>query len=338
MRPSKILTLLLGSCALTAADFTVTQLQTGDITRSIQLLGEVRPQQQVALHAKVSGYVRNLRVDLGDCVAEGALLAELDVPELAADAARSLAELTLAELEYQRIRAAHKQAPDLVMKQTVDAAEARLAIANAQQDRNRTLLNFARITAPFAGTITQRTIDKGAFVPAATASNASPAAALFILTDASVVRIHAAVPENDCTLVAVGQTVTVTTEPAGTKPYLTKVSRIAGVLDPGSKTMLVEALLDNANGALKPGMFATVKLGIETHKATNLLPLTAIVMEKTLATAYVNEDGKARRRVLKVGFNDGQQLEVLGGLTPTDKVIVVGTAPLTDGQAITLQK
>lgn len=338
MPPSKILALLLGSCALSAADFTVTRLQTGDITRSIQLLGEVRPQQQVALHAKVSGYVRNLRVDLGDRVTEGALLAELDVPELVADAARSLAELKLAELEYQRIQAAQKQAPDLVMQQTVDAAEARLAIAKAQQERNGTLLNFARITAPFAGTITQRTIDKGAFVPAATASNSATAAALFVLTDSTVVRIHAAVPENDCTLVTVGQTIAVTTEPAGSKALLTKVSRVAGVLDPSSKTMLIEALLDNANGALKPGMFASVKLGIETHQATNLLPLTAIVMEKTVATAYINEGGKARRRVLKAGFNDGQKLEVLGGLNPTDEVIVVGAATLTDGQAVTLQR
>ena len=85
-------------------------------------------------------------------------------------------------------------------------------------------------------------------------------------------------------------------------------------------------------------MYANVKLGIETRKGTQLLPLTAIVMEKTIATAYVHEAGKARRRVLKAGFNDGTNLEVLDGLKPNEDVLVVGTATLTDGQAVTLAK
>jgi membrane fusion protein (multidrug efflux system) len=102
--------------------------------------------------------------------------------------------------------------------------------------------------------------------------------------------------------------------------------------------MLIEAELANVGGALKPGMYANVKLGIETHKATTLLPLTAIIMEKTVATAYVFEGGKARRRVLKAGFNDGVNLEVLDGIKATEDVLVVGTATLTDGQAVTLAK
>ena len=110
------------------------------------------------------------------------------------------------------------------------------------------------------------------------------------------------------------------------------------MLENPSKTMLIEAVLANADGALKPGMYANVKLGIETRQGTQLLPLTAIVMEKTVATAYVHEAGKARRRVLKAGFNDGTNLEVLDGLKPSEDVLVVGTATLTDGQAVTLAK
>jgi membrane fusion protein (multidrug efflux system) len=102
--------------------------------------------------------------------------------------------------------------------------------------------------------------------------------------------------------------------------------------------MLIEAVLANPTGALKPGMYANVKLGIETHRGTKLLPLTAIVMEKTVATAYVHEAGKARRRVLKAGFNDGVNLEVLDGVKADEDVLVVGTATLTDGQAVTLAK
>lgn len=335
MLPPKLPLLLLGVASLSAADLPVTRLQTGDITRTVQLLGEVRPRQQVTLHAKVAGYVRTLHVDLGDRVEAGALLAELEVPELVADEARTKAELALAELEQKRLQEAFRQAPDLVTRQAVDAAEARLAVARAQQQRNATLLGFARIRAPFAGVISRRNVDLGAFVPA---GQGGPAAELFTLTDDSTVRIQAALPEGEAGLVAVGQGVTIATEATGAQTLATKVSRVAGVVEHPSQTMLVEAELPNLERKLKPGMFANVRLGLETHAATKLLTLKAVVMEKSVATAYVLEGGVARRRVLKAGFNDGANLEVLEGLLPTDEVIVGAGAPLVDGQTVKTTK
>jgi RND family efflux transporter MFP subunit len=337
MPSPKLLALFLGALSLQAADLTVTRLKTGDITRSVQLLGEVRPRQQVALYAKVGGYVKALRVDIGDRVEAGAVLAELEVPELVADEARTRAELAIAELEAQRARDASKQAPDLVPRQQVDAAVAKLAVAKAQQERNATLLGFAQIRAPFAGVVSRRSVDLGAFVPAATGGGAGQAA-LFVLTDLASVRVQAALPEVEAGLATPGQTVSILAEAAGAKPFEGRLTRTAGVLDNPSKTMLIETELANPTGALKPGMYANVKLGIETHRGTQLLPLTAIVMEKTVATAYVHEAGKARRRVLKAGFNDGVNLEVLDGVKADEDVLVVGTATLTDGQAVTLAK
>jgi len=337
MPSPKLLALFLGALTLSAADFPVTRLKTGDITRSVQLLGEVRPNQQVALYAKVGGYVKALRADIGDRVAAGQVLAELEVPELIADEARTRAELALAELEHRRLQEAAKQAPDLVPRQQVDAAAAKLAVAKAAQERNATLLGFALIRAPFAGVISRRSVDVGAFVPAATGGGAGPAA-LFVLTDFATVRVQAALPESEAGLAAPGQPVSVLAEAAGAKPYASQLTRLSGVLENPSKTMLIESVLPNPDGALKPGMYANVRLGIETHRGVRLLPLTAVIMEKTVATAYVHEAGKARRRVLKAGFNDGANLEILDGLKPDEDVLVVGTATLTDGQAVTLTR
>jgi RND family efflux transporter MFP subunit len=337
MPSPKLLALFLGALTLSAADFPVTRLKTGDITRSVQLLGEVRPNQQVALYAKVGGYVKALRADIGDRVAAGQVLAELEVPELIADEARTRAELALAELEHRRLQEAAKQAPDLVPRQQVDAAAAKLAVAKAAQERNATLLGFALIRAPFAGVISRRSVDVGAFVPAATGGGAGPAA-LFVLTDFATVRVQAALPESEAGLAAPGQPVSVLAEAAGAKPYATQLTRLSGVLENPSKTMLIESVLPNPDGALKPGMYANVRLGIETHRGVRLLPLTAVIMEKAVATAYVHEAGKARRRVLKAGFNDGTNLEILDGLKPDEDVLVVGTATLTDGQAVTLAR
>ena len=337
MPSPKLLALFLGALTLSAADFPVTRLKTGDITRSVQLLGEVRPNQQVALYAKVGGYVKALRADIGDRVAAGQVLAELEVPELIADEARTRAELALAELEHRRLQEAAKQAPDLVPRQQVDAAAAKLAVAKASQERNATLLGFAMIRAPFAGVISRRSVDVGAFVPAATGGGAGPAA-LFVLTDFATVRVQAALPESEAGLAAPGQPVSVLAEAAGAKPYASQLTRLSGVLENPSKTMLIESVLPNPDGALKPGMYANVRLGIETHRGVRLLPLTAVIMEKAVATAYVHEAGKARRRVLKAGFNDGTNLEILDGLKPDEDVLVVGTATLTDGQAVTLTR
>jgi len=337
MPSPKLLALFLGALTLSAADFPVTRLKTGDITRSVQLLGEVRPNQQVALYAKVGGYVKALRADIGDRVAAGQVLAELEVPELIADEARTRAELALAELEHRRLQEAAKQAPDLVPRQQVDAAAAKLAVAKAAQERNATLLGFALIRAPFAGVISRRSVDVGAFVPAATGGGAGPAA-LFVLTDLATVRVQAALPESEAGLAAPGQPVSVLAEAAGAKPYATQLTRLSGVLENPSKTMLIESVLPNPDGALKPGMYANVRLGIETHRGVRLLPLTAVIMEKAVPTAYVHEAGKARRRVLKAGFNDGTNLEILDGLKPDEDVLVVGTATLTDGQAVTLTR
>ena len=337
MPSPKLLALFLGALTLSAADFPVTRLKTGDITRSVQLLGEVRPNQQVALYAKVGGYVKALRADIGDRVAAGQVLAELEVPELIADEARTRAELALAELEHRRLQEAAKQAPDLVPRQQVDAAAAKLAVAKAAQERNATLLGFAMIRAPFAGVISRRSVDVGAFVPAATGGGAGPAA-LFVLTDFATVRVQAALPESEAGLAVPGQPVSVLAEAAGAKPYASQLTRLSGVLENPSKTMLIESVLPNPDGALKPGMYANVRLGIETHRGVRLLPLTAVIMEKAVATAYVHEAGKARRRVLKAGFNDGTNLEILDGLKPDEDVLVVGTATLTDGQAVTLAR
>ena len=337
MPSPKLLALFLGALTLSAADFPVTRLKTGDITRSVQLLGEVRPNQQVALYAKVGGYVKALRADIGDRVAAGQVLAELEVPELIADEARTRAELALAELEHRRLQEAAKQAPDLVPRQQVDAAAAKLAVAKAAQERNASLLGFAMIRAPFAGVISRRSVDVGAFVPAATGGGAGPAA-LFVLTDFATVRVQAALPESEAGLAAPGQPVSVLAEAAGAKPYASQLTRLSGVLENPSKTMLIESVLPNPDGALKPGMYANVRLGIETHRGVRLLPLTAVIMEKAVATAYVHEAGKARRRVLKAGFNDGANLEILDGLKPDEDVLVVGTATLTDGQPVTLTR
>ena len=306
----------------------------GEITRFVALPGTIKANQQATLYAKVAGYLKSLNVDKGDRVTAGQALGEIEVPELVAEAVKYRAEVKVAETDYQRLSAAQKSASDLITPKSVDEALGRLDMAGANLERTETLLKFSRITAPFGGVVTMRYVDPGAFIPAATSGSTAQSAAIVTLMDFNTVRAVVAVPELEAALVRNGQSVRLTTESLPGKKFEGSVSRFSYALDDATRTMLVEADLPNPDLTLRPGMYATIKIGVEKHTDVMLIPVEALVMEKANAFAFVAADGKAKKTAIKVGFNDGVKVEVANGLTGSEAVILVGKMTLTDGAAI----
>jgi membrane fusion protein (multidrug efflux system) len=207
-------------------------------------------------------------------------------------------------------------------------------VARASLERTQTLLNFSHITAPFAGVVTARYADPGAFIPAATAGSTAQTAAVVTLMDFATVRVQVAVPEMEAPLAAAGQPVKFSCESLPGKTFEAKISRCNFSLDPATKTMLVEADFTNAGLLLRPGMYATVRLGVEKHAAVLTLPVDALVMEKTAAFVFTTADGRAKKTAIKPGFNDGVRFEIAGGVTEGDLVLLPGKTVLTDGQLV----
>ena len=309
----------------------------GPILRYVTLPGELKPAQQATLYAKVAGYLKSIAVDKGDQVKKGALLGEIEVPELMADAAKNKAEVELAAVDYKRSSDAQKNAPDLVTALSVDTAKSKLAVAKANLERAETLLSFTKITAPFDGIITRRMVDPGAFIPAATAGNPQTAAILTI-ADFNTVRVQVAVPEVEASLVKKDQPAQVMVEGLPGKKMDGKVTRFSYALDEATKTMLVEIELPNPKLELRPGMYATVKIGIERKENALLIPVEALGMEKANAFVFTAFGGKAKKTPVKVGFNDGMNVEVVGGIAPEEAVVRLGKVPLTDGQSIQVEE
>jgi membrane fusion protein (multidrug efflux system) len=328
------ITLTLAAPLLTAADFKATRPTRGEIIRYVTLPGSIKANQQATLYAKIAGYLKSLAVDKGDAVKAGQAIAEIEVPELLADIAKSKAEVEVAEIEYKRVSEAQKKAPDLVMPQTVDDALGKLKVAKASLEHDQTLLGFSKITAPFDGIVTARHVDPGAFIPAATGGSAAQTAAVVTVMDFNTVRVQVAVPEVEASLVRAGQPVKFAVEGLPGKTFEGKVSRLAYALDDATKTMLVETDLPNPNHELRPGMYAMIKLGVEKHTDALLIPVEALVMEKVNAFAFIAADGKAKKTPIKIGFNDGAKVEVLEGLMADAAVILVGKTALTDGQSV----
>lgn len=309
-----------------ALELPTTKPTTGTIHRWVSLPATLAPWQQATLHAKVTGYIAKISVDIGDAVKAGQVLATLEVPELQADIAKSKAEVTAASIEVNRLHEAREKSPDLVLPQAVDDAEAKLSIAKAGLERSETQIQFATLKAPFDGFITARFADLGSLATANTTK-------LLEITDFSTLRLQIPVTELETGLVTVGKPVKAQIDAFGAMPIEASINRIAYTLDPATRTMLTEADLKNPDLKLRPGMYAMSKIAVEKHEGATIITVAALVMEKTNAFVFKLMEGKAIKTAVKLGFNDGMNVEV-PELKIDDVLIVPGTVALTDKQAI----
>ena len=311
----------------------VIPVREGTLDRRIALPGTIRAYQEATLYAKVGGYLESIAVDRGDRVKRGQTLAVLEVPEMRAELGKLEAELRAAEVDNKRVSEAAQRAPDLVTPQAVDAARAKYEVAVANLERTRTLMDYAKLTAPFAGVVTKRWVDPGAFIPAATASSSAISSAVVTLSDFSRVRVEVAMPQAEVPLVKAGLPATLKVRELPGRAFEGRVTRIAYALDDSTKTMGAEIELANADGALRPGMYASVGISLERKTGALLVPAEALVTEKGKPFAFVVDANKAHKVALRLGLDDGVQVEVLEGLAANALVVVSGAQSLTDGQA-----
>jgi membrane fusion protein, multidrug efflux system len=309
----------------------------GEIARSVTLPSfRILAYQEATLYAKVSGYLKTLTVDKGDAVTQGQLLAEIEVPELLADQAQYRAESTVARTNYERMAEARQKAPDLVIPQTVDDLRGQWEVAQAKLQRTETLLQYAQIAAPFAGVITARFVDPGAFIPAATAGSTPRSAAMLTLMDYSRVRVQVFMPEAEVPYITNGVPVKLTLEELPGRTFTGTVTRFAHALDEATKTMLTEIEMPNPSGELRPGAYASVQFEVQRKRDALLIPVPALAAEKAGNFVFMIADGKAKKTPVKTGFNDGVNVEIMEGLKPGEPVILVGKQTLNDGQPVSV--
>jgi membrane fusion protein (multidrug efflux system) len=154
--------------------------------------------------------------------------------------------------------------------------------------------------------------------------------------DFSKVRVQAAVPEMEVPFIKTGLPVRISVEELKGTPREGLVTRYAHALDEATKTMLVETELPNPTGDLRPGMYASVRITVERKPDALLIPVEALVVEKTRNSVFTVADNKAKRLIVKTGFSDGGWVEVLEGVTLDQTVILVGKQVLTDGQPVSV--
>ena len=208
----------------------------------------------------------------------------------------------------------------------VDVARTNVANAQSQLALARKNLSYALIVSPIDGFVSERTADLGEYV--------SPQQKVATVVRTNPLRIRIDIPEQAIPAVKVGQSVSVTTSAWPDKNFAGRVARIAPNVSAESRTLTVEAEVDNSGGALKPGQFATVRILQERAEPAVLVPARAIVTEAGVSRLFVIKEGHAEQRVIQTGQTEGDLIEVKNGIAADEQVATSGLERLSDGVAV----
>jgi membrane fusion protein, multidrug efflux system len=334
----------------------VVRPQAGEERRAVSLPATVQADRETDLFARASGYLRAWHVDLGDHVAAGQLLADIDTPDLdqelaqaraalgqaragvaQAEARRQFASVTLER--YQKLAPSgftsqqeleQHRAEAQVAEADLTAARATQAAGEANVRRLSELKGFARVTAPFAGVVTQRYVEVGSLVSPGTSSGKP----LFRLVASDRVRVTVNVPQHYAPSVQLGDAAAVAVRELAGREFEGKVTRTSGALERGSRSMTLQVDVPNPRGELYAGMYAEVKLRLAEPHPLLVLPGSAVRTSARGLEVAVAREGKVLLVPIVVERDTGLHVEVSDGIAADAEVILNPPASAAEGAAV----
>jgi RND family efflux transporter MFP subunit len=286
-----------------------------------EVVGTVRAKLRAVIEAKVSGKIDRMVVAPGQRVRRGELLASIEAREVRARLDQALAVRQQAQDDLKRYASLLKQ--NILPQSEYDAAQSRSRVADAAVTEAETLLGYARINAPFDGTITHKHADVGDL--------AVPGKPLLEMEDSRTLRLEADVPEAVVGKLSLGDQLPVRVS-ALESELQGVVSEISPAADPGSRTFLVKLDLPAAP-ALRAGQFGRVAMPVGETTALRV-PASAIVLRGQMEIVFVVSEGKARLRIVKTGKRIGDEVELVSGVEAGEKIVVDNNSGLADGQPL----
>jgi RND family efflux transporter MFP subunit len=331
----------------------VAKAQSADSEMIITLPGTTLAFAAANIFARANGYIETRKVDIGDHVRAGDLLAQITAPELDHQIAQAQATLSQNQATLRQAQASrdlaqvtHDRDSSLVQKGwltpqqgdtdrlTLEAQHGAVAVAQsniaAQQALIRVLnqqKDYQSVVAPFDGIITQRNVDAGSLVQAGSTF-------MFTLMQSNVIRTQVYVPQDAAFGVAPGIDAVVRVPEMPDRTFPGKVTRFANALAPGTRTLLTEIDVPNPDGILSPGIYCTVELHIPRKTPSVLVPADAVVFNGDGVQVAVIENGTARFHKVTVARDLGTRVEVRDGIKPGDEVILRPMVNLADGNKV----
>jgi RND family efflux transporter MFP subunit len=345
-----------------------------NLANSLSIAGQFLPYQNVELHAKEAGYIRNIYVDIGDRVHQGQVLAVLEIPELMAQVDASKAAVHHAEEEIQRSKSdvaraeadnvalhanadrllnADKARPGLIAQQELDDATAKDRASQAQVEASKSALAAAQQQLAVAKADQQHYTALGDYTRivapydgvvtwrfsdtgALVQAGTSTTSGLPVVTVAQVniLRLRVPVPESLAAKVKVGDVADVHVQATG-EHFTGKVTRFTGALDPSTRTMQVEIDVPNSNYHLQPGMYADVRLDANSRPDALTIPVQAIQRgDNKTSVLVVDPQNRVQAREVQLGVQSSNDVEILAGLREGERVIVGSLGAYQSGEVV----
>jgi RND family efflux transporter MFP subunit len=331
-----------------------------DLAQDHVFEAEFRPYQEIDLHAKVAGFVQNITVDIGDRVAEGEVLATLEIPELQENLEKALALERRNAEETNRAAATHKDAhvaftrlaainttkPHLIAQQDLDTAQTRdrtaeALLAAARQDvqvsqaevkKLKAMVGYCKITAPFSGVITKRFADQGTLIQGGVTPS-TQAMPLVRLSQTDRLRLIFPVSVSYVSRIKIGDPVEIRIE-GSDKTIPGSICRFTRKVDTATRTMEAEVDLPNADLSLIPGIYASVALKLDHREKVLTVPTEAVSRQKTPVVFVLNKENEVEERPVTLGLETPDRFEVIAGLNENDLVMVGSRTQIKPGQKV----
>jgi RND family efflux transporter MFP subunit len=311
---------------------------------SLQLPGRLEAYTRAPIFAQVSGYLKTWNVDIGAHVKAGQVLAEIDTPELDQQLVQARADLQSAQANalvagttakrWEALRGTDSVAQQDVDQRTADytARAAIAAAAKANVDRLVATKAFAHIVAPFDGVVTARDTDVGALV---NAGSGGVGLELFEVSEVKQLRVYVQVPQNYSPAIHDGTTATLTVPEYPDQQFTARVVAAADSVNSTSGTTLVQLLVDNTNGKLLPGGFASLNFTLPVSADAIRVPASALVFDsRGVVVATLGANDEVQFKHVKINRDLGDSVEIGAGLAATDRVIDTPPDGLVDGDRV----
>ena len=305
----------------------------------ISVPAELKPYEQVEIHARVSGFVKQLFVDRGDLVREGQLIAVLEAPEMKqkylsdkSTEQKIYSDYQYSKQAYERLVDASKTTGAVAAieldraKSTMESAKSAYQASKAGTAHSSQLQQYLRITAPFHGVITERNISVGALV--GTAANLP----LFMMAHGNKLRLTLALPEKHAASVKTGIPATFTVSSQPGKTFNAELSRTSGLLDQQDRSLTLEFDVKNPSGELQGGTYAQVKLKLQRKNPSYWVPAQSVIRSQA-GTYIIKLNNKEVQRIeVKQGIRIDSLTEVFGNLSIHDSIILKPSEDIKEGK------
>ncbi|MTI87830.1 MAG: efflux RND transporter periplasmic adaptor subunit [Balneolaceae bacterium] len=304
----------------------VSSVSRGDISAYYSNTATLEAEQEATIVSKVRGILTEIKVEEGDVVQKGQVIATIEDEQYRIEAQRAKATLDRLHNDYQRNKELYEK--ELVAAETYQNTQYEYESQKSAYELAKLNLEHTNIKAPIGGVISERFVKEGNMI--------GTDQQVFRVTDFSPLQAILHIPEHEMSKIKKGQTALLKADALPNQTFEGHVERISPVINPETGTFKVTVYVDETRNVLRPGMFGRIKIVYDTRLNTQMIPKAAVISEDQNQSVFVIKDSLAFKRNIRTGYGNGVRIEILEGLEDGEMVVTIGQGSLQDSSKVNI--